>query len=71
MTDYKATLNLPFTEFPLKANLAQREPTMREILAERRAIRKIREQRHGRQKFILHDGHSPRKWRHSYRSFGQ
>ncbi|MFT5118070.1 MAG: isoleucyl-tRNA synthetase, partial [Kiritimatiellia bacterium] len=26
MTDYKATLNLPNTSFPMKANLAQREP---------------------------------------------
>jgi len=28
MTDYKQTLNLPSTEFPMKANLAQREPGM-------------------------------------------
>ena len=28
MSDYKDTLNLPFTEFPMKANLAQREPAM-------------------------------------------
>ena len=26
MTDYKATLNLPKTDFPMRANLAQREP---------------------------------------------
>ena len=28
MSDYKDTLNLPSTEFPMKANLAQREPAM-------------------------------------------
>ncbi len=56
MTDYKATLNLPFTEFPMKANLAQREPTMLKSWQSTGLYEKIREQRHGRQKFILHDG---------------
>ena len=56
MTDYKATLNLPFTEFPMKANLAQREPTMLKSWQSDGLYEKIREQRHGRKKFILHDG---------------
>jgi len=30
MSDYKDTLNLPYTDFPMKANLAQREPAMLE-----------------------------------------
>ena len=55
MTDYKATLNLPFTEFPMKANLAQREPTMLKSWQSAGLYEKIREQRHGRKKFILHD----------------
>lgn len=53
---YRETLNLPTTEFPMKAKLAQREP---EILAQWREMalyRKVREARRGRETFILHDG---------------
>ena len=56
MTDYKPTLNLPQTDFPMKANLAQREP---ETLQHWQAIalyRKLREQGKGRPRFVLHDG---------------
>ena len=56
MTDYKTTLNLPLTDFPMKANLAQREP---EILAKWTEIdlyKKIGEKNAGKPKFILHDG---------------
>ncbi len=56
MTDYKHTLNLPQTDFPMKANLSQREP---EALAHWQAIdlyRKLREQGQGRPRFVLHDG---------------
>lgn len=56
MTDYKATLNLPQTDFPMKASLAQREP---EMLAQWQAIDlygQIREKNVGKPKFILHDG---------------
>ena len=56
MTDYKHTLNLPQTDFPMKANLSQREPA---ALAHWQAIdlyRKLREQGRGRPRFILHDG---------------
>ena len=34
MSDYKATLNLPQTDFPMKANLAQREPERLKAWAE-------------------------------------
>ena len=54
--DYKATLNLPDTAFPMKANLSQREP---EILNKWRAshlYQKLREQNKGRQSFIVLDG---------------
>ena len=56
MAEYKDTLNLPDTSFPMKASLATREPQM---LANWQAIgiyKKIRESRAGRKKFILHDG---------------
>ena len=56
MTDYKATLNLPYTEFPMKANLAQREPNMLKKWQETKLYEQVREQREGRDKFILHDG---------------
>ena len=56
MTDYKATLNLPETAFPMKAGLPQREP---ETLARWQSMdlyQKLREQGKGRPQFILHDG---------------
>ena len=60
MTDYKQTLNLPKTGFPMKANLAQREP---EMLKHWQAIdiyglvRAARAQARARgETFILHDG---------------
>ena len=56
MTDYKDTLNLPQTAFPMKANLAQREPNMLEKWTEQDLYRKICEKNSGRPKFILHDG---------------
>jgi isoleucyl-tRNA synthetase len=55
-TDYRATVFLPKTAFPMKANLAAREP---EILARWAALdlyRRLREQARNREKFILHDG---------------
>ena len=56
MTDYKDTLNLPQTAFPMKANLAQREPKMLEKWSEQDLYCKICEKNSGRPKFILHDG---------------
>ncbi|MBP1149397.1 isoleucine--tRNA ligase [Methylocaldum sp. RMAD-M] len=55
-TDYKSTLNLPSTDFPMKANLPQREPEQLERWRSMDLYRKIRETFRGRPKFILHDG---------------
>ncbi len=52
--DYKDTLNLPKTSFPMKANLPEREP---QILKKwEKLYEKIREVRKGREVFLLHDG---------------
>ncbi len=56
MTDYKATLNLPNTSFPMKANLAQREPQILKKWQTEDVYQIIREARAGRDQFILHDG---------------
>jgi isoleucyl-tRNA synthetase len=55
-TDYKATLNLPSTEFPMKANLPQREPEQLERWRSLDLYRQIRETSRGRPRFVLHDG---------------
>ena len=56
MSDYKDTLNLPFTEFPMKANLAQREPTMLQSWQKLDLYKRIAEKNSGKPKFVLHDG---------------
>jgi isoleucyl-tRNA synthetase len=56
MSDYKATLNLPKTAFPMKANLPQREPAMLQHWIDSGLYRRIRENSVGRPRFILHDG---------------
>ncbi|QYJ88997.1 isoleucine--tRNA ligase [Shewanella halotolerans] len=56
MSDYKSTLNLPETEFPMRGNLAQREPEMLKSWTEKKLYQKIRESRTGAKPFILHDG---------------
>jgi isoleucyl-tRNA synthetase len=56
MSDYKDTLNLPKTDFPMKASLAQREPNRIKQWDEMGLYGKIREASLGRPKFILHDG---------------
>jgi isoleucyl-tRNA synthetase len=56
MSDYKDTLNLPMTEFPMKASLAQREPLRLKQWQEMGLYEKIRQECVGRPKFILHDG---------------
>jgi isoleucyl-tRNA synthetase len=55
-TDYKATLNLPKTDFPMRANLAQREPGILKYWHETDVYGQIREARAGCKKYILHDG---------------
>jgi isoleucyl-tRNA synthetase len=54
--DYKATLNLPKTPFPMKANLPQREPEILKKWEERRIYQKLREIAKDRSRYILHDG---------------
>ena len=56
MTEYKNTLNLPNTLFPMKASLALREPDMLAKWKEKNTYNKIRELRKGAPRFILHDG---------------
>ena len=54
--DYKNTLNLPNTKFPMKASLAQREPEQLKMWEDRRLYEKIRQTSQSRAPFILHDG---------------
>ncbi len=53
---YKDTLNLPRTEFPMKADLSQKEPFQIEKWKHQSLYQKIRKQSQGRPKFVLHDG---------------
>ncbi len=55
-TNYKDTLNLPRTDFPMKANLPQREPEMLARWEADRLYEKIQAARAGRPLFVLHDG---------------
>jgi len=56
MTDYKTTLNLPRTDFPMRGNLAVREPEMLKRWIDMDIYQQIRASSRGRDKFILHDG---------------
>ena len=54
--DYKKTLNLPQTPFPMKADLSKREPDVLKVWEETRLYDKILQTAKGREKYILHDG---------------
>jgi isoleucyl-tRNA synthetase len=54
--DYKQTLNLPKTNFPMKANLAHREPEQLRTWEQAGLHESIRSAARGRDRFILHDG---------------
>ncbi len=56
VNDYKSTLNLPQTDFPMKANLAAREPETLKRWQEIRLTEILRERGRDRPKYILHDG---------------
>jgi isoleucyl-tRNA synthetase len=56
MADWKDTLNLPRTGFPMKANLQTAEPQALARWKEMDLYQRIREHRRGRPKFVLHDG---------------
>ncbi len=56
MTDYKPTLNLPETDFPMRGGLPNREPKQVAAWQEQGLYQTVREHMAGRPKFILHDG---------------
>ena len=56
MADYKQTINLPKTDFPMKADLAQREPEILARWEEQGIYRRLRAAARGRPRFVLHDG---------------
>jgi isoleucyl-tRNA synthetase len=56
MPDYKNTLNLPDTPFPMRGDLAKREPGWVKSWQEKKRYEAIRNAAAGRPKFILHDG---------------
>jgi isoleucyl-tRNA synthetase len=56
MADYKHTINLPQTAFPMKGDLARREPEMLAWWAERRTYETLRRLAADRPKYVLHDG---------------
>jgi len=54
--DYKETLNLPSTSFPMRANLPKREPDLLNRWASEKIYSRILQASQGREKYILHDG---------------
>ncbi|QLB13636.1 isoleucyl-tRNA synthetase [Bisgaardia hudsonensis] len=54
--DYKNTLNLPQTGFPMRGDLAKREPNMLKNWYDKALYQKIRQSSKGKKSFILHDG---------------
>lgn len=54
--DYKETLNLPKTSFPMRGNLPQNEPKRYREWFERKVYEKMKKSREGRELFTLHDG---------------
>ncbi len=56
MTDYKNTLNLPHTTFPMKANLANAEPAVLKHWESLGLYEQLRKKNQGKPKYILHDG---------------
>ncbi|MDP2981495.1 MAG: class I tRNA ligase family protein, partial [Candidatus Omnitrophota bacterium] len=54
--EYKNTLNLPKTDFPMKANLPDKEPVILEKWEKAGLYKMIREKRKDKPKYILHDG---------------
>ncbi len=54
--DYSKTVNLPNTDFPMKADLPRREPEMLKMWEESKLYQQVRAQAAGKPRFILHDG---------------
>ena len=69
-TDYSKTVNLHESPFPMRGNLAKREPGWVKQWQEQKRYQKLREKAAGRPKFILHDGppyangdiHAAKRW---------
>ncbi|MBX9935645.1 MAG: class I tRNA ligase family protein, partial [Burkholderiaceae bacterium] len=55
-TDYRSTLNLPDTPFPMRGDLPKREPAWVKEWEDKGIYQKLRDARSGKPKFILHDG---------------
>ena len=55
-TDYRQTLNLPETPFPMRGDLAKREPAWAKAWDDNGIYKKLRLARAGAPKFVLHDG---------------
>jgi isoleucyl-tRNA synthetase len=55
-TDYRATLNLPDTPFPMRGDLPKREPGWVKEWDQQGIYKRLREARHGAPRFVLHDG---------------
>ncbi len=56
LIDYKSTLNLPQTDFPMKGDGPRREPEIQQFWAENKIYEKVLEKRLGAERFLLHDG---------------
>ncbi|WP_416189953.1 isoleucine--tRNA ligase [Neisseria sp. CCUG17229] len=56
MTDYSKTVNLLESPFPMRGNLAKREPAWLKSWYEQKRYQKLRDKTKGRPKFVLHDG---------------
>lgn len=54
--DYKETLCLPKTDFPMKANLPEKEKSILNFWEEKKIYEKLIERNRGKEKFLLHDG---------------
>ena len=54
--DYGQTLNLPKTDFPMRANLPEREPDIKKEIFDNDLYEKILKKNEGHESFVLHDG---------------
>ncbi len=54
--DFKETLNLPRTDFPMKANLTQKEPEVIKFWEDHMIYERLQDKNKGNQNYILHDG---------------
>ena len=55
-TDYRSTLNLPDTPFPMRGDLPRREPGWVADWSEQGVYQRLRDARVGKPRFVLHDG---------------